>query len=209
MLAAAEEDINKVLKYFSYEHFYVIYCKFWELDTVRRINRNPSRRSLRRAAADVGRGGPIRGRERVWYIPTGRTNQRRGEGIYRSPCGKSREPALPRSRFRGCWCRGTTSHTTNSRDDVQVTVGIRALHGRCRIDHHDLVKPPYHLRIQRSIDSLRASYTSVSSAGRDDQDADAYLGRSDWCINTNIPLTSSLASRATPQLMVGAVGLTQ
>ncbi|KAI4378994.1 hypothetical protein MLD38_016404 [Melastoma candidum] len=26
------EDINKVLRYFSYEHFYVIYCKFWELD---------------------------------------------------------------------------------------------------------------------------------------------------------------------------------
>ena len=24
-----EEDINKVLKYFSYEHFYVVYCKFW------------------------------------------------------------------------------------------------------------------------------------------------------------------------------------
>ncbi|KAJ4802654.1 Calcium-binding EF hand family protein [Rhynchospora pubera] len=28
-----EEDINKVLRYFSYEHFYVIYCRFWELDT--------------------------------------------------------------------------------------------------------------------------------------------------------------------------------
>ncbi|TYG55413.1 hypothetical protein ES288_D09G271000v1 [Gossypium darwinii] len=28
-----EEDISKVLRYFSYEHFYVIYCKFWELDT--------------------------------------------------------------------------------------------------------------------------------------------------------------------------------
>jgi serine/threonine-protein phosphatase 2A regulatory subunit B'' len=28
----SEDDINKVLKYFSYEHFYVIYCKFWELD---------------------------------------------------------------------------------------------------------------------------------------------------------------------------------
>lgn len=27
-----EDDINKILKYFSYEHFYVIYCKFWELD---------------------------------------------------------------------------------------------------------------------------------------------------------------------------------
>lgn len=27
-----EEDINQVTEYFSYEHFYVIYCKFWELD---------------------------------------------------------------------------------------------------------------------------------------------------------------------------------
>lgn len=26
------EDINLVTAYFSYEHFYVIYCKFWELD---------------------------------------------------------------------------------------------------------------------------------------------------------------------------------
>ncbi|XP_069492736.1 serine/threonine-protein phosphatase 2A regulatory subunit B'' subunit beta isoform X2 [Ambystoma mexicanum] len=28
-----EEDINQSVEYFSYEHFYVIYCKFWELDT--------------------------------------------------------------------------------------------------------------------------------------------------------------------------------
>ncbi|XP_066922120.1 serine/threonine-protein phosphatase 2A regulatory subunit B'' subunit beta-like [Clytia hemisphaerica] len=28
-----EEDINQVVDFFSYEHFYVIYCKFWELDT--------------------------------------------------------------------------------------------------------------------------------------------------------------------------------
>ena len=28
-----ENDINKITNYFSYEHFYVIYCKFWELDT--------------------------------------------------------------------------------------------------------------------------------------------------------------------------------
>ncbi|XP_077555415.1 uncharacterized protein LOC144169881 [Haemaphysalis longicornis] len=27
-----EEDINQITEYFSYEHFYVIYCKFWELD---------------------------------------------------------------------------------------------------------------------------------------------------------------------------------
>lgn len=27
-----EEDINLVNEYFSYEHFYVLYCKFWELD---------------------------------------------------------------------------------------------------------------------------------------------------------------------------------
>jgi serine/threonine-protein phosphatase 2A regulatory subunit B'' len=26
------DDINKMNDYFSYEHFYVIYCKFWELD---------------------------------------------------------------------------------------------------------------------------------------------------------------------------------
>jgi serine/threonine-protein phosphatase 2A regulatory subunit B'' len=29
---AREEDINLVHDFFSYEHFYVIYCKFWELD---------------------------------------------------------------------------------------------------------------------------------------------------------------------------------
>lgn len=28
-----EEDINLVTRFFSYEHFYVLYCKFWELDT--------------------------------------------------------------------------------------------------------------------------------------------------------------------------------
>ena len=31
-LLEEEEDINQVTAYFSYEHFYVIYCKFWELD---------------------------------------------------------------------------------------------------------------------------------------------------------------------------------
>ncbi|CAG9321413.1 unnamed protein product [Blepharisma stoltei] len=28
-----EEDINKIRDFFSYEHFYVLYCRFWELDT--------------------------------------------------------------------------------------------------------------------------------------------------------------------------------
>lgn len=27
-----EDDINQIKDFFSYEHFYVIYCKFWELD---------------------------------------------------------------------------------------------------------------------------------------------------------------------------------
>ena len=27
-----ETDINKVTEYFSYEHFYVLYCRFFELD---------------------------------------------------------------------------------------------------------------------------------------------------------------------------------
>jgi len=28
-----EEDVNVCTRFFSYEHFYVIYCKFWDLDT--------------------------------------------------------------------------------------------------------------------------------------------------------------------------------
>jgi len=34
-LVDEEEDINKVTRYFSYEHFYVLYCRFWELDNDR------------------------------------------------------------------------------------------------------------------------------------------------------------------------------
>jgi serine/threonine-protein phosphatase 2A regulatory subunit B'' len=30
---SGENDINMVRWYFSYEHFYVLYCRFWELDT--------------------------------------------------------------------------------------------------------------------------------------------------------------------------------
>ncbi|XP_016322948.1 serine/threonine-protein phosphatase 2A regulatory subunit B'' subunit beta isoform X1 [Sinocyclocheilus anshuiensis] len=32
-LLEEEEEINQLTEFFSYEHFYVIYCKFWELDT--------------------------------------------------------------------------------------------------------------------------------------------------------------------------------
>lgn len=32
MVVDDEEDINRERKYFSYEHFYVLYCRFWELD---------------------------------------------------------------------------------------------------------------------------------------------------------------------------------
>ncbi|KAM9709741.1 serine/threonine-protein phosphatase 2A regulatory subunit B'' subunit beta isoform 2-T2 [Menidia menidia] len=32
-LLEQEEDVNQLTEYFSYEHFYVIYCKFWELDS--------------------------------------------------------------------------------------------------------------------------------------------------------------------------------
>jgi hypothetical protein len=28
-----ETDINRVVDYFSYEHFYVLYCRFFELDS--------------------------------------------------------------------------------------------------------------------------------------------------------------------------------
>lgn len=32
MVVDEEEDINRERRYFSYEHFYVLYCRFWELD---------------------------------------------------------------------------------------------------------------------------------------------------------------------------------
>lgn len=32
------KDVNEMLEYFSYEHFYVLYCKFWELDTDRDLH---------------------------------------------------------------------------------------------------------------------------------------------------------------------------
>ena len=64
----AEEDINAVLRYFSYEHFYVIYCKFWELDAehdfliskddmLKYGNHSLTFRILDRIFAQVGGGG--------------------------------------------------------------------------------------------------------------------------------------------------------
>ncbi|KAG8348250.1 EF hand domain [Trypanosoma vivax] len=35
MIEVDDKDVNLVHQYFSYEHFYVLYCKFWELDTDR------------------------------------------------------------------------------------------------------------------------------------------------------------------------------
>lgn len=32
-LVCEESDINKIRDCFSYEHFYVLYCVFWELDS--------------------------------------------------------------------------------------------------------------------------------------------------------------------------------
>jgi len=32
-IADDEEEINQINEYFSYAHFYVMYCKFWELDS--------------------------------------------------------------------------------------------------------------------------------------------------------------------------------
>ncbi|KPI86403.1 hypothetical protein ABL78_4519 [Leptomonas seymouri] len=37
----AADDINSVLLFFSYEHFYVLYCRFWELDEDRDMQLTP------------------------------------------------------------------------------------------------------------------------------------------------------------------------
>lgn len=61
-LLEEEADINQLTEYFSYEHFYVIYCKFWELDTdhdllidSQDLARHNDHGEL---AARVGQGGP-------------------------------------------------------------------------------------------------------------------------------------------------------
>lgn len=46
----ATDDINSVLLFFSYEHFYVLYCRFWELDTDRDMLLSPQ--DLMRYAPD-------------------------------------------------------------------------------------------------------------------------------------------------------------
>ncbi|KAL3082928.1 hypothetical protein niasHS_010730 [Heterodera schachtii] len=48
------QDINKVTDFFSYEHFYVTYCKFWELDTDHDmiISRDDMRRHCNGALTD-------------------------------------------------------------------------------------------------------------------------------------------------------------
>lgn len=33
MLADEEEEINSINEFFSYEHFYVLYCRFWDIDS--------------------------------------------------------------------------------------------------------------------------------------------------------------------------------
>lgn len=38
----ASDDINSILHFFSYEHFYVLYCRFWELDEDRDMLLSPN-----------------------------------------------------------------------------------------------------------------------------------------------------------------------
>ena len=65
-LLEEEADINQLTEFFSYEHFYVIYCKFWELDADHDLLIDPqdlarhNDHGERRAA----RGGPRAARSR-------------------------------------------------------------------------------------------------------------------------------------------------
>ncbi|XP_061094928.1 serine/threonine-protein phosphatase 2A regulatory subunit B'' subunit alpha-like [Conger conger] len=85
-LLEEEDDINLITDYFSYEHFYVIYCKFWELDSdhdlfieqkdLARYNSHASSKRIieRLFSGAVIKGGSVQrtGRmcyaEFVWYI---------------------------------------------------------------------------------------------------------------------------------------------
>ncbi|CAI4226997.1 unnamed protein product [Auanema sp. JU1783] len=70
-----DEDINKNFRYFSYEHFYVIYCNFWELDTNHDmlINRSDLERhgkyAIPRVIVDRIFSGAIRPASKIKKLP--------------------------------------------------------------------------------------------------------------------------------------------
>ncbi|MGH0173152.1 UNVERIFIED_CONTAM: hypothetical protein FKN15_001770 [Acipenser sinensis] len=78
-LLEEEDDINQITDYFSYEHFYVIYCKFWELDTdhdlfvdqkdLARYNENASSNRIteRIFSGAVTRGNSVQKEGRMCY----------------------------------------------------------------------------------------------------------------------------------------------
>ncbi|KNC97107.1 hypothetical protein, variant [Spizellomyces punctatus DAOM BR117] len=79
-----EDDINMTRNAFSYKHFYVIYCKFWELDTDHDLHISFSSLStyensclsapiLRRVFSGAGRGQHLQNdlmtyRDFIWFI---------------------------------------------------------------------------------------------------------------------------------------------
>uniref|UniRef100_A0A8C9TQW5 EF-hand domain-containing protein n=1 Tax=Scleropages formosus TaxID=113540 RepID=A0A8C9TQW5_SCLFO len=81
-LLEGEDDINQITDYFSYEHFYVIYCKFWELDTdhnlsidrrdLARYNYHDSERATMPSVLFRGTSAQREGRmsyaEFVWFL---------------------------------------------------------------------------------------------------------------------------------------------
>lgn len=86
-LLEAEPDINQLTDFFSYEHFYVIYCKFWELDTDHDLMID--RRDLARHA-DGGEGGASggggrtrgRGRHQRHTLPSAAISSRMIDRIF-------------------------------------------------------------------------------------------------------------------------------
>ena len=86
-----QEDVNKILKYFSYEHFYVIYCKFWELDSdhnfllsqedlLRYGNHALTYRIVDRIFSQVGPGRPPVSRSVLTKYSLLQAGRTRGEG---------------------------------------------------------------------------------------------------------------------------------
>ena len=125
-----EEDVNRVRRFFSYEHFYVIYCRFWELDgdhdfavgrddLLRYGNNALTYRAVDRVLA--GRGRPLRG-------PTGGAW---GDGTL-APERPVGDPGAQLGYEDFCWF-------ILSEEDKTTDAALRYWHGVCDEDEDGYV----------------------------------------------------------------------
>uniref|UniRef100_A0A8D0S800 PP2A regulatory subunit B'' EF-hand domain-containing protein n=1 Tax=Sus scrofa TaxID=9823 RepID=A0A8D0S800_PIG len=122
-LLEEEADINQLTEFFSYEHFYVIYCKFWELDTDHDLlidAQDLARHNDHGEYAAPGGGtlAPSPPGTPAWPPP----RAPRTDAPYCPPV-TSCSPALPGHSLQDTWGTGTQAEHAGSRADAGNTIG--------------------------------------------------------------------------------------